>query len=1220
MRFTQGALGMLAQRYKGILKKCHLLNTLGAVVVSAFLMGGASMAFAAAPIIISDSHQVADSITEEYTTIDVNSGGSVSIARNGKVVGTDVTVNSGGTLTSGKNLHFGNFSGAEPNTGLLANTLTIDGGVVTGTHLGFGNGGVVAVNGGGRLTLDTMNDNTNSAWGGNGKLTINGGILDIANLSIAHDKLVEADTANSLILTNNGQLIVRDALAITDGSFTNTLGGAIKAGKLVMDGQSYTHNTSNSLNIIGMAGGGAFFTGTNLTVSQGDVFLGSDATPSGTHTTTADVSVDGGLLQVGHGNWQAGDLTQTGGQVKVSGNGVLAVGKLDQSDGLLTVGGTSNTGKLTVDGSFANTTYNAGTAGVAVTGTGVLGVKYSELVNAAGDDFLYTATQKAINVAEGGTLLLNGYSGSDMTVAEFKTLSDKLLSTGSTGTVQGINVDTSGASLQDVASAHLAVPDAVVDGSAGITSGAATVGGVTGATVISGGASLTLTGQGAAAEVLATDGVTLDASTLTLGSNAGSAGSGTLYGDIDASSSTGTSTINVVNGNYTVAGEIKGAHTTNSTNINVTNSGRLTAQSLELGSNDTINVGNASNSGTLIATDISMNGGRIDFDPPFAAAGDTSNASMGGLAFTSNAVDALMTVGQNSMVSLGSTDAEWLRTEVQRFQSDGKGLWGQDITAALALRTPQTLDAAGGINVDGTWVTGGSAATANTAHFADKSLLVVDAAGVGSGVALSGEAGGTSTLIVDSGAKLHIVGGQDGETLNVTGGFGASTKDAASWTGSNLTTSTALLSATGGTFDTANGAYSVSLKANAVASSFPMLSSSMGALVDRMVIQTGVNPNSPNAGVRFISRAMSDNYIGTTDRNKAAATVEGAAQMAAVGAVQGSTLSAATAASGAVLNRTSMALPRTDMSQAVAVRQDTDGSLSLDSGLSAGDGLKNGLGIWIMPLYQSNSVWGMKAENFKTGYNSNLGGIAMGADYTINDMFRFGAAFNVGAGYAKSNGDFNSTDNRFNFWGVSLYGGWVYNNFGLSADVGYTGNYSKVEQDMPASMQMSDLKADVTSHAWNTGLKAEYKFNAGALDIIPHVGVRYLRLVTDGYDVKSGGTVFEVDESMQSIWTFPVGVSFAKAFETESGWQIKPQLDLGVIPAAGDVKARSKARIPGVDSQAEMKMQVLDYATFDGGLGFELGKGDFTLGLNYNLQASEHRTGHGVFGSLRYEF
>lgn len=50
---------------------------------------------------------------------------------------------------------------------------------------------------------------------------------------------------------------------------------------------------------------------------------------------------------------------------------------------------------------------------------------------------------------------------------------------------------------------------------------------------------------------------------------------------------------------------------------------------------------------------------------------------MGGLTFTANTVDALMTVGQNSMVSLGSTDAEWLRTEVLRYQNDGKGLWGR---------------------------------------------------------------------------------------------------------------------------------------------------------------------------------------------------------------------------------------------------------------------------------------------------------------------------------------------------------------------------------------------------------------------------------------------------------------------------------------------------------------------------------------------------------------
>ena len=67
-----------------------------------------------------------------------------------------------------------------------------------------------------------------------------------------------------------------------------------------------------------------------------------------------------------------------------------------------------------VNGSVANAAYAAGSTGVAVTGTGTLQVAYDELVNATSDDFKDSATQHAINVANGGTLLLNGYAGSSM--------------------------------------------------------------------------------------------------------------------------------------------------------------------------------------------------------------------------------------------------------------------------------------------------------------------------------------------------------------------------------------------------------------------------------------------------------------------------------------------------------------------------------------------------------------------------------------------------------------------------------------------------------------------------------------------------------------------------------------------------------------------------------------------------------------------------------------
>lgn len=713
---------MLMQRYRTVLKKCHLRNVLGGLVIAGALLlgGGAGTAQAASPISISDNHQVADGVTEEYTAIDVSSGGTLGIARNGKVVGTDVTVAGGGLITSAKNLHIGTPGAGQVNTGLRADSLTLGDtsdsalGEAQALHLSLFSNGVVTINQYGKLTLDSINNDTASTWSG-GKLNINGGELDIANLSIAYDKLVGTDTAGSLALNNNGQLKVRETLTITGSSFTNTLTGAIKAGSLDMGNANYTHNTGASLNLIGTAGGGAFFTGGSLSVSQGDVFLGSDATPSGTHSTSASVAVNGGTLQVGHGTWKSGALSQTAGNIKVSGNGELTVDSLNQTGGLLTVGGNDNTGKLVVDGLMANTTYASGSTGIAVTGTGVLDVKYSEFVKSDGTDLKDTTTQKAINMSEGGTLMLSGYNGAGMNLPDFATLTGKLLAVGSTGTVSGVTITGVGetTALQDVADAHAAVPDVVVDGSAGISSGAAAVGGVKGATSVTGNASLTLTGQNTG-NIVADAGITLNNGSLTLGNPAGGSTGGTLNGGIDASS--GNNTINVVNGAHTVNDGLTGSAGT------------------------IVTVGGSANAGTLIATDIDMNGGRIDFDPPFVAAGDTSNASLGGLSFAASSVDALLNVGQNSMVSLGSTDAEWLRTEVTRYQNDGKGLWGRDITAALAIRAPQTLDATGGINVDGAWVHGGAAATANTVIFADKSLLVVDATGVGNNVALSGQA------------------------------------------------------------------------------------------------------------------------------------------------------------------------------------------------------------------------------------------------------------------------------------------------------------------------------------------------------------------------------------------------------------------------------------------------------------------------------------------------
>ena len=276
--------------------------------------------------------------------------------------------------------------------------------------------------------------------------------------------------------------------------------------------------------------------------------------------------------------------------------------------------------------------------------------------------------------------------------------------------------------------------------------------------------------------------------------------------------------------------------------------------------------------------------------------------------------------------------------------------------------------------------------------------------------------------------------------------------------------------------------------------------------------------------------------------------------------------------------------------------------------------------MWVMPLYQSWNGFGLEGGNFDMDVNGSLGGVAIGADYTFAEAIRAGITFNIGGGYAEGSGDFNKTTNNMNFWGIGAYLGWTPNNFGLTADVNYTSTYNKVEQELPSGMQMGDLKSDVRAYAISAGLRGEYKLETSILDIIPHVGVRYTSLNTDEYDVKSGGTVLKGDAINQNIWTFPVGVAFSKEIETGNGWHFKPSLDLAVIPAAGDIKARGDVRFTGVNGSAEVETQTMDYITYMGQAGLEFGNDTVSLGVNYNVQVGAQSTAHGVFGTFRYEF
>ena len=184
----------------------------------------------------------------------------------------------------------------------------------------------------------------------------------------------------------------------------------------------------------------------------------------------------------------------------------------------------------------------------------------------------------------------------------------------------------------------------------------------------------------------------------------------------------------------------------------------------------------------------------------------------------------------------------------------------------------------------------------------------------------------------------------------------------------------------------------------------------------------------------------------------------------------------------------------------------------------------------------------------------------------------------------------------------------------------YTSAYNSLRQELPAGMEMRPLQSEISSWALSGGLRAEYRIRTPWLEVVPHAGARYLYLHTGDYDAKSTGTVLEGDAMRQNIWTFPAGIAFSRELELNRGWRCRPMLDLSVIPAAGDLKAKGDVHFTGTQGTGEVTNQIMDHVTWRGALGVEFSGGDFSFGLNYSFQAGLKTTAQGVTASFSYEF
>ena len=239
------------------------------------------------------------------------------------------------------------------------------------------------------------------------------------------------------------------------------------------------------------------------------------------------------------------------------------------------------------------------------------------------------------------------------------------------------------------------------------------------------------------------------------------------------------------------------------------------------------------------------------------------------------------------------------------------------------------------------------------------------------------------------------------------------------------------------------------------------------------------------------------------------------------------------------------------------------------------------------------------------GYEADIYGAVLGFDYTATCGGVLGLAINVGTSDGNSTGNGQKVDNDQDFYGVSAYASRQFGSFNTKLDLGYL----VTKNDLKTSSSYFGATSEkLDAKVFTVGLGAEFLASAGAVNVVPHAGIR---LTTIDMDESNYGA----DYDKMTVYQLPLGVTFSGSFDA-AGWQVAPQFDLSVVPTFGD-----KDAVATYAGNVKDTTRVVDTNPVQATLGVSAQNGAWTFGLNYGLTAGgDDRMNNSLNANVRYTF
>ena len=271
---------------------------------------------------------------------------------------------------------------------------------------------------------------------------------------------------------------------------------------------------------------------------------------------------------------------------------------------------------------------------------------------------------------------------------------------------------------------------------------------------------------------------------------------------------------------------------------------------------------------------------------------------------------------------------------------------------------------------------------------------------------------------------------------------------------------------------------------------------------------------------------------------------------------------------------------------------------------------KNGEGVNVWADVNGGKFEGKKVIE-GAGYSSDIYAGVLGVDTTVACGAKIGAALTIGTADTDSKGNSAVTSMDSDLFGISVYTSKTFGDiWNVAADFGY----------MQASNEVTEKtyglgKFDADSDAFTFGIRGEVLTKAGALDIVPHAGLRYTRDTVDTFEAS-----YVTDIDSMNVFQMPVGVTISGELEA-SGWTIAPAFDLTFVPTWGDKDADVTLGITGATATDKGALRVLDSNLVQATLGVAAQNGAWTFGLDYKLGVgSDDRMNNSFNARVNYAF